>query len=223
MWAYVITVLVTGERWVLHRVLSVVVAIFGVLLIVYGGSPSGPGTQTLPHSSFTSKDIIGDVLALIASVGSAIYEVAYKTYIALPIEQDAEKPVLSLPVYEQIADLDSPTIRSQHIPPLTPAATRRRTSSFGSLLSNCTESNGTQYTPVPPAFALHPNLITSCMGVCGLLLLWIPIPILHYFNVERWQLPPDGKTWVDIVTLSLCGCVSNGGFMVTFFLRMVMN
>ncbi len=176
MWAYVITVLVTGERWVLHRVLSVVVAIFGVLLIVYGGSPSGPGTQTLPHSSFTS-----------------------------------------------IANLDSPTIRSPHIPPLTPAATRRRTSSFGSLLSNCTESNGTQYTPVPPAFALHPNLITSCMGVCGLLLLWIPIPILHYFNVERWQLPPDGKTWVDIVTLSLCGCVSNGGFMVTFFLRMVMN
>ena len=213
MWAYVITVLVTGERWLLRRVFSVAIAICGVLLIVYGGSSSTPGTQLPSRGPFTSKDIIGDVLTLIASVGFAISEVAYKIYIALPVEQGAEKPVLSLPTYERIADPDTPIIHTERIPSLE---SRTRASSFASLVASSTETTQSQYTPVEPVFGLHPNLITSCVGVCGLLFLWIPIPILHYFNVERWQLPPDRQTWIEVILLSICGCASNGGFMVNF-------
>ncbi|KAF8328152.1 uncharacterized protein EI90DRAFT_2974599 [Cantharellus anzutake] len=229
MWTYILTVLLVGTKWELHRLLSVVVAVSGVFLIVYGGATSTSKINTsvtFKHSQslFTSTDVIGDILALIASIAYAVYQVMYKVYIALPVEQDPGSAVLSSPVYERISvdpeapatshfDPPSPTTRTQRIPPLAPTTRARAPSGASSLLNSSGDLND-PHTPIPPTFGFHPNFITSCLGLVTFFLLWIPIPILHHLGIERWRSPPDLQTWASIVVVALCGCAYYGGFMI---------
>ncbi|KAJ7071050.1 hypothetical protein C8F01DRAFT_1046823 [Mycena amicta] len=73
-------------------------------------------------------------------------------------------------------------------------------------------------TPVdavyPPPFGLHPNLITSAIGIYTLGILWIFIPILHYLDLERFVLPDSLAIVFTIIGISLSGVIFNAGFMV---------
>lgn len=70
----------------------------------------------------------------------------------------------------------------------------------------------------PPPFALYPNMLTSAMGLLTMLILWIPIPVLHYLGLEPFVLPPNLKTLLAIAGISLGGVIFNSGFMVCFSL-----
>ncbi len=66
----------------------------------------------------------------------------------------------------------------------------------------------------PPPFGFHPNLLTSMLGFSTLVLLWIPIPFLHWSGAELFKLPRNFATFISIVGIALSGVVFNAGFMV---------
>jgi drug/metabolite transporter (DMT)-like permease len=70
--------------------------------------------------------------------------------------------------------------------------------------------------PDPPVpYGLHPNLLTTGIGVMTFLTLWIPLPFLHYFGIESFALPKDLRTVLAISGICLSGVVFNSGFMVS--------
>jgi len=62
-------------------------------------------------------------------------------------------------------------------------------------------------TMYPPPFGFHPNLLTSLMGFFTFILLWIPIPFLHYSGAEIFKLPPNFFTTLAISGIALSGVV----------------
>lgn len=128
------------------------------------------------------------MLTLVASVLYGLYQVLYKRYIALP------------------PDLDSPATSDHY----------RRLSDH---VDNSVDGETAPVLPTddiiyPPPFGLHPNLITATIGLCTLLVFWIPIPLLHYYQVETFRLPPNASTVMAIAGIAASGVVFNAGFMV---------
>lgn len=70
-----------------------------------------------------------------------------------------------------------------------------------------------QQTVSPTLLLLYSNAITSLIGLCTLVLLWIPIPLLHWIGWEEFQVPPK-EAGLAMVGIILGGIVFNGGFMV---------
>ncbi|GAA5972260.1 hypothetical protein JCM8115_006545 [Rhodotorula mucilaginosa] len=68
-------------------------------------------------------------------------------------------------------------------------------------------------TVSPTLLLLYSNAITSLIGLCTLVLLWIPIPLLHWIGWEEFQVPPK-EAGFAMVGIILGGIVFNGGFMV---------
>lgn len=66
----------------------------------------------------------------------------------------------------------------------------------------------------PPPFGLHPDLLTSLMGVMTFFIFWIPLPLLHYSGVERFSLPRDPAVAGAIAAVAISSVVYNAGFMV---------
>lgn len=58
-----------------------------------------------------------------------------------------------------------------------------------------------QQTVSPTLLLLYSNAITSLIGLCTLVLLWIPIPLLHWIGWEEFQVPPKeaGLAMVGII------------------------
>lgn len=71
-------------------------------------------------------------------------------------------------------------------------------------------------TVYPPPFGLHSNLITSFTGFFTFVILWIPLPFLHWSGAEVFRLPPDWRTAVTIGSIALSGMCFNAGYMVKF-------
>lgn len=68
--------------------------------------------------------------------------------------------------------------------------------------------------PVLPT-ALHSNFITSCIGFATLIMLWVPIVVLHYTDIESFRWPGsqggDGATiWWGLAVVALCGAIYVG-------------
>ena len=66
----------------------------------------------------------------------------------------------------------------------------------------------------PLPFGLYPNMLTSLIGVCTLLLLWVPVPLLDAWGIVPLELPRDGLTYLVIAGIAVTGSVFNAGFMV---------
>jgi drug/metabolite transporter (DMT)-like permease len=66
----------------------------------------------------------------------------------------------------------------------------------------------------PPPFGLHPNFITSVLGFFTFIMLWIPLPFLHWSGAEPFLLPPNRWTALTIAGIALTGLTFNAGFMV---------
>ncbi|KAF8898766.1 hypothetical protein BD779DRAFT_1485450 [Infundibulicybe gibba] len=134
-----------------------------------------------------SAPVVGNLLTLVASIIYGLYQVLYKRYAALPSDPE----VVTTDLYQQISHDDSAT------------------ESYGTV--------GFEEYPdavYPPPFGLHPNMLTSAIGFCTLIILWIPLPILHLLNIEHFVLPPNAMTTLAIVGIALSGVVFNAGFMV---------
>ncbi|KAG6825315.1 hypothetical protein H0H92_004087, partial [Tricholoma furcatifolium] len=184
--AYVITVKLFKLKWQPRRLLAVLLATFGVIVVVYGGSTSD-GAEPSTQASFRKPlaPLVGDLLTLVASVGFGLYQVLYKKYAALSTDPEV--------MYDQVPSED-------HEPP----------QSDENPLLNADRMNG----PSTPPFGLPTNFLTSIIGLLTFITLWLPIPFLHYAGVEPFRPPPNFTTILAISGISLSGIVYNASFMV---------
>jgi drug/metabolite transporter (DMT)-like permease len=181
-------------KWEPRKFFAVSLATVGVLVVVYGGSTS-TNVDEVPSlekrtSLKPSAPVVGDLLTLVASLGYALYQVLYKKFAALPSDPElvADTAYDHLPVSDDSPDID-------YEPPEI--------------------TFDIEDVVYPPPFGLHPNLLTSAIGLCTLSVFWVFIPVLHYMGVEQFLLPGNLRIVFTIVGIALSGVVFNAGFMVT--------
>lgn len=193
VFAYVIAVKIFGLKWEARRLFAVLLATIGVIVVVYGGSildkkhtNARLGTENVTLNSETpSAPLAGDLLTLVASIGYGLYQVLYKKYAALSTEPE----IVTEQPYEQIPNEDP------------------------SVVSPVTNDHLDAKNITLP-FGLHANFLTSCIGLLTFVIMWLPIPLLHYLKVEPFRLPQNFHTVLAIAGISLGGVVFNAGFMV---------
>ncbi|CAO3589151.1 unnamed protein product [Absidia cylindrospora] len=69
-----------------------------------------------------------------------------------------------------------------------------------------------KYATPPRPTVLFANMMTGGIGAVTLLVLWIPIPILHYTGLETFELP-DGHTFVMIIAIGSMSVIYNASMM----------
>ena len=167
---------------------------------MYGGASAGSDplspslSESLSSSTTTLKPsapLLGNLLTLVASFGYGLYQVLYKIYAALPTDPEVTSEIL----YEQVSEDQEPDDVDE--------------------LSRLSPELADRDALYPPPFGLHPNLLTSIVGLATLLILWIPLPLLHWTGAESFALPPDMHTALSILGIALGGMVFNSGFMVS--------
>lgn len=179
---------------------AVVLATTGAAAVVYGGSTSSsdedaPAVSTQQQLKI-SNALVGDLLTIVAAVVYGVYQVLYKIHAALPTDPDTVEVHIQAP-YEPLAE----------------------SLEDGSDPIRVVESGGNQEIVFPPPFALYPNMLTSAIGVCTLLVFWIPMPIMHLSRMRIIELPADPWTALTILGIALSGVVFNAGFMVKHLTR----
>ncbi|KAL1951894.1 hypothetical protein VTO73DRAFT_1043 [Trametes versicolor] len=195
--AYVLTVLITRSKWDPRRLVAVLIATGGVLAVVYGGTTIEAGTSDTGAEQSVKADprshraapLVGDLLTLAASIIYAAYQVLYKIHAALP-----DDPEVQADLYTPIPEADS-TGEDEEVPLDEPL-----------LVADDI------IHPLP--FGLYPNFLTSAIGVCTMLVLWIPVPIIHALGIEPFEMPQTGATYGVIAGIALTGAIFNAGFMV---------
>lgn len=187
--AYLISVKLFKLRWEARRLVAVSLATLGVIAVVYGGTTTSTKKGTTSDFVFKpTAPLFGNLLTLVASFGYGLYQVLYKIYAALPSDPE----VVSDGLYQEVSGEDG--IRGPD-----------PNHDLGSIQEDAV---------YPPPFGFHPNLLTSVMGFFTFILLWIPIPFLHYSGAEIFRLPPNFFTVLSISGIALGGVVFNAGFMV---------
>ncbi|KAG9314341.1 hypothetical protein JVU11DRAFT_5133 [Chiua virens] len=189
--AYVFSVKLLGLKWSALRLFAVTFATLGVLAVVYGGTTAlSPPNSRLNKAdvSSISTPFVGDMLTLVASVLYALYQVLYKKYLALPSDPEL---VGESGHYRRLSDA------ADNIVDEDSAAIPR-----------------TDATIYPPPFGLYSNLVTATIGLCTLLVFWIPIPFLHFYGIEDFRIPPNASAIAAIAVIAASGVVFNAGFMV---------
>ncbi|KAJ7244779.1 hypothetical protein B0H12DRAFT_1128746 [Mycena haematopus] len=174
-------------KWEPRRFFAVSLATVGVLIVVYGGSTAqtNDSSSSIAKRAGSVKPLVGDLLTLVASIGYALYQVLYKKYAALPSDPE----LVAEAEYEHLPSDESPDVQYEALDvPLD--------------------------SVYPPPFGLHPNLLTSSIGLCTLCVLWIFIPVLHHTGVEPFLLPSNLTITFTIVGIALSGVIFNAGFMV---------
>ncbi|PCH33672.1 hypothetical protein WOLCODRAFT_93949 [Wolfiporia cocos MD-104 SS10] len=195
--AYVLSVWLFKLQWDPRRLAAVVLATLGATAVVYGGSNADPieeqPTSLVGLSSTARAPLFGDLLTLTASILYSVYQVLYKMYAALPSDPE---------------HLDSAGLDSDSYTPIPSAVD-------GPAVLDDTEYASPDETDVayPPPFGLYPNMLTSAVGLCTLLVLWIPIPILNHYGVMHVHLPSTSREVLVIAGIALSGCLFNAGFM----------
>ncbi|TFK57105.1 hypothetical protein OE88DRAFT_1650684 [Heliocybe sulcata] len=194
--AYVFAVKIFHLSWQPTKLIAVTAATVGAAAVVYGGSSSVPDTpEPAPEGSARTAALIrptapllGDLLTLVASITYGLYQVLYKKYIALPTdpEFDPAEDYDRLPASE---NEDAVAVEEALLP-----------------------SSDHPLSPLP--FGLYANFFTSAIGLCTLALLWIPIPILHYLDLEHFKLPGNIFTVGVIACIAMTGVIFNGGLMI---------
>lgn len=191
LWCWGFSVLLFDLKWESRRLAAVILATVGVFAVVYGGSTSSDHNTeitSIEARTPSTKPLLGDAMTLVGSVLYGLYQVLYKKYVALP--SDPEFAFEHRP-YEPIRDEgDDPA----HIDRI--------------------EIEDAVY---PPPFGFHPDFLLSGIGLCTFAVLWIPLPILHYLNIEPFSLPKDMHTLLSIIGIAVTGIAFNGGFMVSSF------
>ncbi|KAF5313178.1 hypothetical protein D9619_003283 [Psilocybe cf. subviscida] len=193
--AYLLTVKLFNLKWEARRLLAVVLATLGTVAVVYGSASEesgnthtdAPANATGIHLSLKpTAPLVGNLLTLVASFGYGLYQVLYKIYAALPSDPELAAELQYEAIPDDVEESGGET-------------------SFGAHAADADAQ-------LP--FGLHPNLLTSLLGLATLLILWIPIPFLHWSGAEVFRLPPDFHTVLSITGIALSGVVFNSGFMV---------
>jgi drug/metabolite transporter (DMT)-like permease len=160
--AYVFSIMLLNDKLRFDKMLSVGLAILGVLIVAYGDSeapksPShgggGSGGSTHTPDSETQNRSLGNLVIGVGSVMYGLYEVLYKRFACPP--------------------------------------------------EGCSPGRG----------MIFANTFGSMVGCFTFLVLWIPIPILHFTGIEPFELPRgEAASLLFISTLS--NAVFSGSFLV---------
>ena len=182
--AYVLTVKLFHLHWDARRLLAVTLATLGVMVVVYGGS-----TESAKLRAATVKAGSGfkPTAPLVGDILTLFASVGYGLYQVL---------------YKKYAALPSdPELDRSYQP-----------------ISDDDEIRPSVYEPgtavYPPPFGLHPNLLTSFVGILTLFILWIFLPILHHTGLEKFRPPDNWTTVIAICGIAASGIVFNAGLMV---------
>ena len=158
--AYAFSIPLLHDKLRFDKIFSVLVAIAGVLIVVYGdqavrkqGHPSGGAVGDDKDAEEASNRLLGNIVIGIGSVLYGLYEVLYKRFACPPEGTSAGRGMVFA-------------------------------MTFGSLI-----------------------------GCFTLLVLWIPIPILHYYGWEKW-VTPHGKTASMLLISTLANATFSGSFLV---------
>ncbi|TFY80947.1 hypothetical protein EWM64_g3063 [Hericium alpestre] len=201
--AYIFTVKLFKLNWEARKLVAVLLATIGVMAVIYGGSqqPAEPEVRIGVTDDAARVDrrafrtaFIGDALTLAAAIGYGLYQVFYKRYAALPFDPEFEA---ASDTYEHLFIMDDELSDEPEETAQGPMAEAEADTIY------------------PPPFGLHPNLLTSAIGFCTFISLWIFIPILHYLDVEIFRLPPNAHTVLTIAAIAGSGVIFNAGFMVS--------
>lgn len=189
-WAYVIAVKFQHSTWEPRRLAAVIAASIGVLCVVYGakGLPSSPSEDGL------KAPLVGNLLTLVASLGYGFYQVAYNLYAVPPSESELD---LEHDNWQRLPT-SSDGVNGQ--------STDERQTEGATLVANAT-------VPSPP-IGLYANALTCGIGIMTLLVLWIPIPVLHFMSIEPFKRPQDLRTVISIAGITISGLTFNATFMV---------
>lgn len=63
-------------------------------------------------------------------------------------------------------------------------------------------------------FMTHANFITFMIGITTFLLFWLPLPFLHWFDIEPFGLPRDFSEFLAVAGVCFGGVIFNAGFMI---------
>jgi drug/metabolite transporter (DMT)-like permease len=199
--AYLITVRLFKLNWEPRKLLSVLVATFGVMAVVYGDARVSDVVPTVDYrrilmikvasdnNTKPKAPFLGDLLTLCASVGYGMYQVMYKRYAAFSSdpEYSPDSTYIPLPDSENVA-------------------------ATGLL----TEGPRTKVDDMvyPPPFGLYSNLLAGGIGFMTFFLLWILLPIVHYSGYERFRLPDNPTVILSIAGISCAGLIFNSALLV---------
>jgi len=194
--AYIITVRLFKLNWELRKLLAVLVATFGVLAVVYGDATqqvdAPPANRSIivatSETARPKAPLLGDLLTLCAAVGFGLYQVMYKRHAALSSDPEFDTGSGAYVPLQGSSDG-------------TPAELNEDDLKIDDLVC-------------APSFGLHPNLLTSGIGLMTFLILWIMFPVLHYTGYEQFRLPDSPKTLLSIAGIAGSGLVSNAGLMI---------
>lgn len=186
-----------SQQWEARRLVAVVLATLGVVVVVYGGSQAPPlELASSKHVSTSANAVfIGDLLTTIASIGYGFNQVIYKKYVAWHDHVEASNDA-----YERVPSSDEP-------PKPPPPTAQPESQPLPSYMPQSAQA------PCLP-YGLHGNFVASCLGLTTLLIFWIPIPILHYAGIEKFAWPENFQTILFLFALSISAVVFNAGFIV---------
>ena len=164
-------------------------ASLGVAVVVYGSSRPGASTAKPASSHMAAVAKSKATSALIGDLLTLLASVIYGLYQVLYkkyVALPSDPELLSDRLYERIATFDE----------------------------NSIEDVASEEAIYPPPFGLHPNLFTSLIGLLTFVVFWIPLPLLHYFDIEQFSFPTDRATYFTIAGIAASGVLFNAGFMV---------
>jgi len=180
-------------KWEPRRLVAVSLATLGVAVVVYGGSTSSKVDNSLPEPAASDSAAVIEPKAssplvgdLLTLLASVIYGLSQVLYKKY-VALPSDPGLLSDRSYERVPTLDDNS--REDVAPSEEAV-------------------------YPPPFGLHPNLFTSLIGLLTFAILWIPIPLLHYFNISHFSFPTNKETYFTIAGIAASGVLFNAGFMI---------
>ncbi|KAL1413208.1 hypothetical protein Q8F55_000960 [Vanrija albida] len=228
--AYFFSLLLLGTRLTRTTVLAIALAFAGVIVLTLDGTSPG---------EMGKGRVFGDLVMVVGAILLGLYEVVYKLVLPeSPRERErhdverAASPEAATPsvVSEPESDDEDNDIALG-------SGSAQRTQRQGSrtpLLPKGADENGTAGTSTPPLHyapltppavghahrlaplpeAFHANFLTSAIGFATLVLLWVPIPLLHWTGVEPFVQPRGAKLIGILVVVCAGGSIYNAGLMV---------
>lgn len=210
LFAYLFAVALLGEDWAARKVIAVGLATVGVTVVAYGGSEAAEVQEITGACRFLS--LLLRVFRLTSSLRRrSKFPVDRRS--ACPLGRSCVRllPLRAVPR----TDAWTPSRYGLY------EVGYKKWIAFDSIKN----PPGSAPSPVLP-FALHPNLITSLIGICTIAILLPFFPILHFAGLEDFESPwsfaagrpavegtPLGLTLAVVLCGSL-GVLYNGAFMI---------
>jgi len=172
--------------------MAVLLATLGVAVVVYGGSTSSKPNALIPEPAYSNLAAVIETKATSALIGDLLTLLAsiiyglYQVLYKKYVALPSDPKLFSGRLYERITTFDDDSLENAALSEIA----------------------------IYPPFGLHPNFLTSFIGLLTFTVFWIPIPLLHYFDIEHFLLPADRTTCFAIVAIAASGVLFNAGFMI---------